>query len=639
MGAANALSVLVVEDERIVARDLQETLSSMGYNAYAIASSADEAVARASERCPDIVLMDIRIKGNRDGIETAEILRRNFDVPVIYLTAHVDEATIERAKKTEPYGYLLKPVKSAELRSVLEMALYKHDMDKRIREREHWFSTTLRSIADAVITVDLSGCVTFMNPVAEELTGVSMADAVGSRARDILRLSGSAPALSPLDDALAQRRAVTLPEAALSREAAAPRTISDSAAPVIDDGRLLGAVMVFRDITEQKHLQRQLEVADRLASLGTMAAGVAHEVNNPLAVAMANAAFVHEGLHRLVTDPAAADPEALGEMLVAQSEILSAARRIERIVADLKALSRLESPVSGCADAGRAVEWAVRATTHEFRHRARLVVDVPELKPVAMDETRLGQILVNLLLNAAQSIQPGKAESNRVAVAAGDDGDGIVLTVSDTGGGMAPETLARVFEPFFTTKPVGVGTGLGLSICHGIVTSAGGAIDVSSQPGMGTTFRVRIPYAHGMEKSETPAPAPVGQRRGRILVVDDESLMLNAIGRVLRDHDVVCLQNAHAALDLLRSGAAFDIIFADIMMPEMTGIEFYEALLQTDPACARRVVFLTGGALNASVADFLASRTNVRMEKPFDVERLRALVQQLLAAWSTSPPA
>ena len=165
-------SILIVEDEAIVALDLQQTLNDDGYDAFAIAVSADEAIGYATQRVPDLVLMDIRIKGNRDGVETADLLRSAFDVPVVFLTAHADDATLDRAKRTAPFGYLHKPVKPAALRSTIEVALYNHAMERRARLRERWFSTTLRSIADAVICVDLAGTVNYMNPPAEDLTGV-----------------------------------------------------------------------------------------------------------------------------------------------------------------------------------------------------------------------------------------------------------------------------------------------------------------------------------------------------------------------------------------------------------------------------------------------------------------------------------
>lgn len=252
-------SVLIVEDERIVAKDLQQTLAEMGYDAFAIASSSDEALARASERCPDIVLMDIRIKGPRDGIETAEILKKRFDVPVVYLSAHADTATIQRATLTEPYGYLLKPVKAAELQSSIEVSLFKHQMERRLRERERWFSTTLRSIADAVVTVDIGGRITYMNPAAEALIGLRGADAAGKPASEVLRLVDQRSVEAgetPVEMALRLMQPIESHRASLlNLSTGAQRWIDGSAAPVIGAELTLGAVMVFRDVTEQKTLQ------------------------------------------------------------------------------------------------------------------------------------------------------------------------------------------------------------------------------------------------------------------------------------------------------------------------------------------------------------------------------------------------
>jgi len=570
MSSSKATSVLIVEDERIVAKDLQQTLAGMGYDAFAIASSADEAVALASEKCPDVVLMDIRIKGQRDGIEAATMLRERFGVPVVYLTAHADDATIDRAKRTQPHGYLLKPVKSAELRSAIEVCLYRHEMEKRLRERERWFSTTLRSIADAVITVDLSGKVTFMNTAAEVLTGIALADALGRPAREIVRLVDAEAGVqseTPLERALQQQQTVHLPEAGLLGVGAATRIISDSAAPVMDEGELLGAVMVFRDITEQKLLQKQIELADRLSSLGTMAAGVAHEINNPLAVVVANASFVLKEMSLLGAelssggDGGSVDVKRrLEEAMQAQAELQSAASRIRRIVAELRVFSRPAQPPSGAADVGRAIEWAVRTTAHEFRHRARLTTQVAEVLPQAKaDKTRLGQVVVNLLINAAHAISPGNVESNEVSVrATADEQNRIVIEVRDTGCGMTEETSKRIFEPFFTTKAVGVGTGLGLSICHGIVNSLGGEIQVESVVGRGSTFRVLLPSAVPPECLSVAIPPQQAKLlRGSILVIDDDDMVLRAIKRILPDHDLVCTESAREALGFLERGDKF----------------------------------------------------------------------------------
>lgn len=191
-----AKRILIVEDERVVARDIQRTLTDLGYDVPATVATAEDAIRLVSERCPDLVLMDIQIKGNRDGVETAAILRSRFDVPVVYLTAYADAATVERVKATEPLGYLLKPVKATQLHGVVGLTLYRHAMEKRLRERERWFSTTLHSIADAVITVDLAGNVTFINAAAETLIGLKAGDAIGKSAGDVLRLVDQRPTTS-----------------------------------------------------------------------------------------------------------------------------------------------------------------------------------------------------------------------------------------------------------------------------------------------------------------------------------------------------------------------------------------------------------------------------------------------------------
>lgn len=501
-GADHVLGVLIVEDERIVAMDLQQTLVRMGYDAFAIASSADEAMRQATARRPDVVLMDIRIKGARDGIETATLLRERFGVPVVYLSAHADDATIERAKHTEPYGYLLKPVRSAELRSVLEVSFYKYKMERELRERERWFSTTLRSIADAVVAVDTCGRVTFMNAAAEELTGTSIADARDQPARDVICLPDEAQD-SPLDEVLARRSALTLEEASLLSHDGGRHVISDSAAPVLDGDELLGAVMVFKDITRQKLLQRQLEAADRLASLGTMAAGIAHEVNNPLSALFLNATFVHDETARLLNevrgneDFCRADAIAsLEAALDVHTEILATARRIARIAADLTTFSHPLERESELGDVGAAVAWAVRTTTPQLRNRARVVMELDPTPNVALDETRLGQVFLNLLLNAAHAIPLGDPEHQEVRLSARLTTPKVVtVEVSDSGCGMSDEVMSRVFEPFFTTKPTGEGTGLGLSVSYGIVKAAGGDLRVTSGLGQGTLFTVELPVA------------------------------------------------------------------------------------------------------------------------------------------------
>jgi len=645
MDHAGGASILIVEDERIVAKDIQQTLLDLGYDAFAIASSAEEAISYASQRCPDLVLMDIRIQGEHDGIEAAEMLRSQFHVPIVYLTANADAGTVERAKKTEPYGYLKKPVRSADLRSVVEVSLHKHEAEKRLRESEHWFSTTFRSIADAVITVDVLGNVTFMNPAAEALTGTRAEDGCGKPIVEALHLVDEYESGRelPVLTSLREGRSIALEEANLlnlsTREV---RIVNHSAARVADESnQTLGAVMVFGDITEQKKLQKQLELTDRLASLGTMAAGVAHEINNPLAIVVANAGFLIDELSDLKSRAlfakalSAKTDERLTGMTEAAADLQSASSRIARIVSDLSVLSRPPPGMNGNADIIRCIEWAIRTTSHEFRQRAHLVTQLGVVPRVTGDEARLGQVVINLLMNATQAISPGNADQNQVTISTSTDARGrVVLEVRDTGVGIPKDILNRIMDPFFTTKPVGVGTGLGLSICHGILSSVGGEMRVESELGKGTVVRVLLEPALPEEASSERAKAePKSGLRGRILIIDDEELVLEALRRILRNHEVHCVSSAGDALILIDRGEHFDVILSDVMMPRMTGIEFYEKLQRARPEMAGRVIFLTG-AIAPRVEDFLKSIPNLQITKPFDIDLLHDTIARVLAQQS-----
>jgi PAS domain S-box-containing protein len=626
-------TVLVVEDERVVAKDLQRSLINLGYQVPTTAASADDAIRAASERCPDLVLMDIRIKGERDGIETAAILRSRFDVPVVYLTAYADDATVERAKKTEPHAYLLKPVKADELRSAVEIALYKHDSDRRLRERERWFATTLRSIGDAVISTDASGSITFMNPVAETLTGYSTPDVRGRPLSDILRLvdpTTKAAVEDPIARVLRTGTIVEMDGLLIAREGQ-ERVIADSAAPIRDEhGMLLGVVVVLRDVSEARRLQRKLEFAERLASLGTLVAGVAHEVNNPLAFIVSNLEFALETLseHREV----AATPW-LNELKTALLEAQVGAGRVKQIVSDLRSFSRPSSDQQLRTDVNRVLQSSLDMVAHELRPRARILTDLQDVPVVLANETRLSQVFVNLLVNAAHAIDGHLPEQNFVKVRTRlDEAGRVVIEVIDSGRGMSEEIVKKIFDPFFTTKEVGQGTGLGLSICHGIVKSLGGEIQVESRVGEGSCLRVLLPPATADDAPVTTEPLPLtASVRGRILVVEDESMVRQTIKRSLANlHQLTLVDSAPEALALLESGQRFDAILCDLMMPRVSGMELHQVLVERCPEQARRMVFVSGGAYIPEAVNFLRSMESRHLEKPFSPNALRAMIQDLL---------
>jgi len=399
--------------------------------------------------------------------------------------------------------------------------------------------------------------------------------------------------------------------------------------------RLIPAIeRELRDVTlrvEQKKMQDQLMISDRMVSMGTLAAGVAHEINNPLACVMANL--------DLATRDVAERAERLGlsgEFSEVREELRDAREAVERIrniVRDLKIFSRSEEDKTGLVDIERVMESTLRMAWNEIRHRARLVKNYGKTPPVQASESRLGQVFLNLVVNAAQAIAEGHAENNEIHISTstGPSG-GIVIEITDTGSGMPPEVLGRLFTPFFTTKPVGVGTGLGLSICHRIVTGLGGCIDVKSVVGKGTAFRISLPPARTEASEEAPEAPQVAlnmpaQRRGRILVVDDEAMIAKAVQRTLSaEHEVVTVGSAGEALKRIDAGEGFDVILCDLMMPQMTGMDLHAELSRVATEPADRMIFLTGGAFTARARAFLDETPNQRIEKPFDPLHLRALI-------------
>jgi CheY-like chemotaxis protein len=325
----------------------------------------------------------------------------------------------------------------------------------------------------------------------------------------------------------------------------------------------------------------------------------------------------------------------LGEVRQALSDARDGARRVTTIVRDLKTFSRADEERSGPLDLHPVLESSVQMAFTELKHRARVVKAFGPVPPVAANEARLGQVFLNLLINAAQAIPAGRVEENEIHVSTRTDASGrAVVEVRDTGTGMPPEVARHAFDPFFTTKPVGVGTGLGLFICRNIVAALGGEIAAETLA-RGTLFRVVLPPAQP-PAAEPPRSAPGASgggrgRRGRILVVDDEAAVGSALRRLLQaEHEVTVTTCARDARDRLSRGERFDAILCDVMMPAMSGIELHAEIEAIAPEQADRVVLLTGGAFTAAAREFLERWPHRRLDKPVDVDELRAAVRALV---------
>jgi len=335
-----------------------------------------------------------------------------------------------------------------------------------------------------------------------------------------------------------------------------------------------------------------------------------------------------------VDGPTLADViERLDEIAVALHDASDGNERVRRIVDELKKFARADTGAPEIIDLTQALQAAIKMTASTLRHHARLVEEFGATPLVEGHAGQLTQVFTNLIVNAAQAIGEGHAEQNEIRIQTTVDAEGrAVVAIRDTGPGIPAEILPRIFDAFFTTKLAGGGTGLGLAICHNLITSWGGTITVESTPGKGATFRVILPPARsGCQQKVGASPSSPPSRRGQVLVIDDERAIGEALARMLRSrHDVVVEVDGRRALARIASGETYDVIFCDLMMPNLSGMGFHMALSKSAPELAKRIVFMTGGAFAARSQTFLESVANISIDKPFSIESVRTLVRDFV---------
>ena len=384
---------------------------------------------------------------------------------------------------------------------------------------------------------------------------------------------------------------------------------------------------IVRNMTEYNERRERLALADRLASLGTMAAGVAHEINGPLTFVMLGLEWLEQRVDKL--DVPGAEPTAsVRERLRA---ILDGVVRIQRIVRDLKGFTRKDDP-EGAADVASALDGALRLVSVELRYRGRVERHYEPVPLVKGSAVRLGQVFSNLIVNAAHSLSDDPTAESVVSLRTFVAGDGrVAIEVADTGRGIPQEHLLHLFEPFFTTKPVGQGTGLGLWVCHEIVKELGGELVVESEVGKGSTFRVLLPPASAADiaaSSGAPivAPPPLPPR-ARILVIDDEPNLAKTLAILLDEHVVEIAIGGAAGIARLERDTEIDLVLCDLMMPQITGMDVYAEVCARWPALASRFAFMTGGAFTPRAREFIETCGRPHLEKPFRAESVRALLR------------
>jgi PAS domain S-box-containing protein len=817
----NPCRIMIVEDEAIVAMDIEDRLVAMGYQPAGRAASGEQALTLAQQKRPHLVLMDIRLKGAMDGISAAAEIRRRLHLPVIFLTAYSEDATLQRAKLTEPYGYILKPFDDRELKSAIEIALYKHGAEEEIRRLNRLYDV-LSQVNQAVVRTrsreellpavcrllverggialawigwldPATGCIDTLASFGEHRDILNEAkdcvgdlpEALGNPGKTIrqgqpcicnacvqpdglyapdcvparfgFKSCGSFPlrfqdqvcgALSLCTgeaDFFREGEIGLLKEVALdvsfalekieseARRAEAQAALRESeeqlrlfieyapaslamfdremrylnasrrwiknnhlgahdlrglshydvfagiperwkeahqralAGEVVraeDDrfvgvdgsvrwlcwearpwrnqaGEVAGIVIFSEDITDRKQLEEersrveaQLRQAQKMEALGTLAGGIAHDFNNILAIII--------GFTELAL------PESGEESSIAADlqEVLQAAQRAKELVQQILAFSRMRPPGKTPVSVSLIVKEAMKMLRASLPSTIEVKIKVDSKSVVLGDATQIHQVLMNLCTNAGHAMNDkgGVLEVSLIDTALGPKsippysdlkpGAYVKLTVKDTGHGIPADMTERIFDPFFTTKDQGVGTGLGLAVVHGIVRSHGGAIEVQSLPGQGTTFQVMLPAVGKARPQESFKAVALPRGQERILVVEDEPALAKVMKLMLErlGYQVNSQTSSVEALETFRHqlhNNAFDLVITDMTMPSLTGADLAREILKLKPGLP--IVLCTGFSEKINAQSAKEIGIQAVLMKPVKVKELAGTIRKVLA--------
>jgi two-component system, cell cycle sensor histidine kinase and response regulator CckA len=558
-------------------------------------------------------------------------LRNRANVPTSFETVVVTKSGVEL-----PIQVTLSEV---ELDGGHSVIVFFSDVSERrvaisaLQESEARFRSVVEGAPDGVAILR-GQQILFLNPRAARMLGLSSPEAgKGRLISEFLEPDDAELAELRIGELLASGRVHRDPAEYRSKSADGEQLVVEISSIPIDLGGERSVLAFARDITERKAIQARLAEAERLTALGVLSAGVAHEINNPLAYVLLNLEYLRQQLPRLAEDPAR-----LSDLMVRVRDACHGAERVATIVRDLRTFARGDDGTRGPVDLREVIEAAINIAGNTLKQSARIVRDYGESPLVDASANRLEQVFLNLLLNAAQALPNGDPERDEIRIRLYGDQLRAVAEIVDTGPGIPEPVIGRIFEPFFTTKPVGVGTGLGLPICRSILAAHSGTIEVESKPNEGATFRIILPASstgRGAVRRTSSRPLVTLGPRGRVLVVDDEVAVGSTLRLVLqREHDVQLATSGEEALHLIATGTQFHAIVCDLMMPGMTGADLYEAIRAAHPGLEQRMVFMTGGALLAKTEEFMSRVKNPLLEKPFDVPLVRRTLEKLVAAGS-----
>ncbi|MEJ5190065.1 MAG: response regulator [Breznakiellaceae bacterium] len=624
------ISIVICEDEHIVALDIKRHLERYGYRVGGIFSKAEETIEFCEQEKPQLVLMDIQLQGSMNGLEASRIIYTRFHIPVVILTAYTDDLFLSQVKESFPFGYIVKPFEDRELRTVIELALYRHEMELRLQRSEERYRKLFEEAPTANFIATGEGRIVDCNPAFLKLIRSSKKEELeGSLLYDFVFQKGS---LGQMIESLKKEGNPLTKEMELMPKGGEPlsvlMTLSVFRDPFTEEQTIQGYVV---DMTAYKELESQLLQAQKMEALGRLAGGIAHDFNNIITAIM--------GYSNLLLEEVKDNPLLKEEV----DGIVAASQRAVSLTRQLLTFSRKQPVENQLIDVHQALETVRKMIDRLIPETIRLTYYLEAQSPyISLDPGQFEQVIVNLVVNARDAIDGEGAivieTANLHCDGTGSPlclspGDWVRISVKDSGCGIPKENLAHIFEPFFTTKKKNEGTGLGLSTVYAIVTKNGGHITVDSTVGKGTSFSIYFPHvasdsslAPQLPPSEKPEP-----HTGTVLLVEDDDFLRALIARLLVKwgYRVVEATNPGEALILAEKEKNFMLV-TDVVMPHMGGYELADRLLQKDPDL--KVLFISGYE-NENKPKELSLFTPPShfdfLQKPFSHEELLKRLSQL----------
>jgi PAS domain S-box-containing protein len=629
--------ILIIEDEALIALDLQTALRNWGYTVLEPVLSAEEALEVIAGDPPDLILMDIVLQGNLDGIEAAENIRSRWDIPIVFTTAYADKEKLDKAKQTYPFGYLLKPFQEREVLVTIEMALYVFELDKERRRAEDevrnlrdFYGLILNNVQEGIWVTDEKDRLIFFNPGMEQIAGVKAGDVLGLDVTRDFSVETTGEFLHYFDLAKKQRSPQPYEVNVVTPDGR--QTVQSGwLIPRITDGIYTGMICSIQDITDHKRIEAERIVMSKRESTELMAGGIAHDFNNLLSVILGN------------LDLIIGFEQSKAEMTRSLEAAMKAALESRKLTHQLITLAKGGATVKRLTSMTSLLQEQVDFTLRGSKVAADFSWPA-DLWPVGIDEGQISQVIRNLILNAREAMEDGgtiSVKAENIVLAQPNNfslpsGDYLKMSISDQGKGIPADILSKIFDPYFSTKQRGVqkGMGLGLTICQSIIQKHGGAIMVTSALGEGTTFQMCLPAFReailGGQETEKE-----GRQKGRILAMDDEEMVRTMVGSVLKrlGYEFEVVENGERVIEVYQQaktlGRPFDAVLLDLTVRGgMGGQETVRRLLSLDPE-VKAVVF-SGYDQSQVIQDYERYGFKAALTKPFLVNDLKKILSKII---------